>query len=176
MREWLGKRWVLLLVLAVFIICKVPHLSYPFYWDESWPCEAAVKAMYGHGPSLMPNAINPDLSRGHPLFFHAAAAVWMRVFGASHVAQHSFALLIAVMVLVLVYEAGLRMFNQRVSVISLLLVATQVVFFVQSSFMFPEVLLGLLVFAALYFYAQSKSLVAGIALTALFFTKESGLV
>ncbi len=176
MREWLGKRWVLLLVLAVFVICKLPHLSYPFYWDESWPYEAAIKAMYAHGPSLMPGAINPDLSRGHPLFFHVAAAVWMRVFGTGHVSQYSFALLIALLLLILVYEAGLRMFNTRVAVMSLLLISTQVVFFVQSSFMLPEVLLSLLVFASLYFYAQNKFLLAGITLILLFFTKESGLV
>ena len=176
MRFFLEKRWVLLLVLVVFIICKLPHLSYPFYWDESWPYAAALKAMYLHGPSLMPNAINPDLSRGHPLFFHAAAAIWMRIFGTGHIAMHSFALFIAVLTLILVYEAGLRLFKQRVAVISLLLIATQVVFFVQASFVLLEVLVALLVFASLYFYAQGRYLLAGVALTALFFTKESGLI
>ena len=176
MREFLSKRWLLFLVLVVFIICKVPHLSYPFYWDESWPYAKAVKAMYMHGPSLMPGTVDPELSRGHPLFFHAAAAIWMDIFGTSHVAMHSFALLIAVLFLILIYEAGLRLFNRRVAVISLLLVATQVVFFIQSSFLLFEVLVGLLVFASLYFYVQRSYLLAAIALTALFYTKESGLI
>lgn len=176
MREFLSKRWVLFLVLAAFIICKVPHLSYPFYWDESWPYATAVKAMYVHGPSLMPGAIDPKLSRGHPLFFHATAAIWMDIFGTSHIAMHSFALLIAVLFLALIYEVGLRLFNRRVAIISLLLVATQVVFFVQSSFLLFEILVGLLVFASLYFYVQRNYLLTAIALTALFYTKESGLI
>jgi len=106
---FLKPRWVLFLVLVIFIACKIPHLYYPYYWDESWPYAVAIKDMYKHGISLLPSAIDPELSRGHPLFFHAFAAIWMNIFGASHVAMHSLALFISVLFLIAVYEAGLRL-------------------------------------------------------------------
>jgi len=172
----LKTRWALLLILAVFIICKVPHLFYPYYWDESWPYAVAIKDMFHHGVSLMPTAVDPELSRGHPLFFHAAAALWMRIFGDSHVAMHSFSLLISVVFLVSVYEAGIRLFNARVALLGTLLVAIQVVFFVQASFVLFEMLVAFLCFTSLYYYSIDKYVMTVLCLTALFYTKESGLI
>ena len=85
--------------------------------------------MYQHGPSLLPNAIDVQYSRGHPLLFYASAAAWMRLFGDSNTAQHSYALCIAVLCLITTYEVCLRLFNRRTAEIGLLLVATQVIFF-----------------------------------------------
>ena len=154
MAGFFKNRWFLFLVLTVFIICKIPHLYYPYYWDESWPYAVAVKDMYKHGISLMPSAVDPELSRGHPLFFHAVAATWMNVFGSSPLAMHSFALTISILFLISIYEAGLKLFNQRVAMISLVLIAAQVVFFVQSSFVLFEVLIAFLSFLSLYFYVR----------------------
>ena len=172
----LKTRWVLFLVLVVFIVCKVPHLFYAYYWDESWPYAVAIKQMYHHGVSLMPTAVDPELSRGHPLFFHAAAALWMNIFGSSHVAMHSFALLIAVLFLIAIYEAGIRLFNQHVAVLSIILVAVQMVFYVQASFVLFEMLVAFLVFLSLYYYTVDKYFLTALCLTALFYTKESGLI
>ena len=80
---FLRDRWPLLVVLLVFIILKLPHLDYLFYWDESWPYASAVNEMYQKGVSLSPIALGGEISRGHPLFFHAAAATWMNIFGDS---------------------------------------------------------------------------------------------
>ena len=172
----LKPRWVLLLVLIVFIACKIPHLYYPYYWDESWPYGTAIQEMYRHGISLMPNAIDAEISRGHPLFFHSIAAIWMHIFGSSHFAMHSFALFISVLFLIAIYEVGLRLFNQRVAVTSILIVATQVVFFVQSSFVLFEMLVAFLAFLSIYFYVKDKYVLTILCLTALFYTKESGLI
>ncbi len=176
MINFIKNRLALFLVVIVFVICKIPYLFYAYYWDESWPYVPAIRAMYRHGASLMPGSVEPNLTRGHPLFFHAIGAIWMNVFGASHVSMHSFALLISVAMLVVVYEAGLSLFNKRVAIMSLLLVATQVIFFVQSSFLLPEVLVALLVFLSIYFFVKDKYLLAALCLTALFYTKESGLI
>jgi len=176
MTAFLKTRWVLLLILIIFIIFKIPHLFYPYYWDESWPYAVAIKDMHHHGVSLMPTAVDPELSRGHPLFFHAIAAIWMNIFGSSHLAMHSFALTISVLFLISIYEAGIRLFNQKTAVMSTLLVAIQVVFFVQSSFVLFEMLVAFLVFLSLYFYARDRYFVTAISLTALFYTKESGLI
>lgn len=176
MKGFIKKYWILIVVLAVFIFFKIPHLFYPYYWDESWPYAPAIKQMLHHGISLMPGAVEAELSRGHPLFFHAIAAAWMQVFGSSHVAMHSFALTISILFLIAVYEAGLRLFSQRTATLALLLVSTQVVFFVQSSFVLFEILVAFLCFLSLYFYARNKYVLTAITLSALFYTKESGLI
>ena len=176
MTLFIRNRWILFSVLIVFIICKIHHLYYPYYWDESWPYAPAIKDLYHHGISLMPNAIDAEISRGHPLFFHSIAAIWMHIFGSSHFAMHSFALFISVLFLITIYEVGLRLFNQRVAVISILLVATQVVFFVQSSFVLLEMLVAFLAFLSIYFYIKDRYILTVLCLTALFYTKESGLI
>jgi len=167
---------VLIVVSVLFVLFKIPHLLLPFYWDESWPYVPAVREMYRNGISLLPGAVNPDLSRGHPLFFHSIYATWMHIFGSSNKALHSFALFISLGFLVTIFEVGYRLFNQRVAIISLLLVATHVSFFVQSSFVLPEIMVGFLAFLSIYLYVKEQFLFATLSLTALFFTKESGLI
>ena len=166
----------LVCVLLLFIFFKIPHLSYPYYWDESWPYAPAIHEMAQHGISIMPNALDAELSRGHPLFFHALAALWMIVFGSSHVAMHSFALTISVLFLIAIYQTGLTMFNKRVAILALVLVASQELFFVQSSFVLFEMLVACLAFLSLAFYVRRYFFLASVCLTALFYTKESGLV
>jgi len=176
MVEFIKSRWVLIVVLVLFILFKIPHLLLPFFWDESWPYVPAIKQMYLNGVSLLPGAINVDLSRGHPLFFHALGAIWMHIFGTSNFSLHSFALFISLLLLVTVFEAGYRIFNHRVAAISLLLVATHVSFFAGSAFVLLEILVALLAFLSIYLYVKEQFLLATLALTALFLTKESGLI
>ena len=167
---------ILLLALVAFSVLKLPHLTYAYYWDESWPYAPAIRQMYTHGVSLMPTAVDPELSRGHPLFFHALGAMWMHVFGGSHTSMHSFALAISLGVLVAVYVAGLKLFNRNVAILALLLTGIQVVFFVQASFVLFEMLIALLAFLSIYQYSVGRYWAAGVCLTALFYTKESGLI
>lgn len=176
MRQFLKERWFLILLLIVFIILEVPHLHYPFFWDESWSYAPGVMLMYKHGPSLMPNAIDTFYSRGHPLFFYASAAAWMDIFGSSHIAQHAYSLFISVLLIISTYEICYKIFNKRVAVMSILFIAVQVMFFVQASFLLPEILVALLILLTLYFYVKRKYLFTFLACTALVFTKESGMV
>lgn len=176
MREYLKDRWVVIAGLAVFIVLKIPHLTIPFYWDECWPYAPAVKAMAHHGISLLPGALEPDLSRGHPLFFHALGGAWIKVFGYSNLSLHCFALMLSVCFLIVVYEAGYRCFNKRVALLAFLLISTRESFFTQSSFVLPEVLVAFLSFLSIYLYARQRYFAATLALTALFLTKESGVI
>lgn len=173
---FIKNRIFLFIVLAVFIALKIPHLHYAYYWDESWPYAAAITDLYHHGISLAPDAIDAELSRGHPLFFHATAASWMSIFGRTHIAMHSFALLIAVLFLIAIYETGIRLFNPKVAALAVLMVATQEMFFVQSSMLLLEVLVAFLCFMSLSFYVAEKYFFTALSLTMLFYTKESGLV
>lgn len=124
----------------------------------------------------MPGAIDPELSRGHPLFFHAAAATWMNVFGPSHISMHSFALSLSLLFLISIYELGLRLFNRNVAVLSTVMVALQVMFFVQSTFVLFDMLVAFLAFLSLYFYSKNMFVATALCLSALFYTKESGLI
>lgn len=176
MFQFLKSWWVLLVVVTLFILFKIHHLAYPYYWDESWPYAAAVADMYRHGISLVPGSVDPELSRGHPLFFHAVAALWGKVFGMSHVSMHSFGLTISMLFLIAVYEVCRRLFNVRVAIMSLLLVSTQVLFIVQSSYLLLEMLVALLAFMSLYHYIRGNFIQTCLYLSALFYTKESGLI
>jgi hypothetical protein len=176
MENFIRKRWFLLLVLVIFIICKIHHLYYAFYWDECWPYAKGVNEMFKNGVSLLPGAIDGTISRGHPLFFHAAAATWMHIFGTSHVSMHSFALFISILVIISMHEIGLKLFSSNVAMLSVILITTEVMFFVQSSFLLFEILVGLLAFVSIYFYVKRKYFLSTICLTALFLTKESGMV
>ena len=176
MLSFIKSRWVLLLVITLFILFKIHNLFYPYYWDESWPYASAVSYMFHHGISLVPGAVDPNLSRGHPLLFHAAAALWGKIFGMSHVSMHSFALTISMLFLIAIYETSSRLFNKRVAIMSLLLVATQVLFIIQSTFLLLEMLVALLALLSLYHYIKGNHLQTGIYLSMLFLTKESGLI
>ena len=130
--------------------------------------------MYDHGPSLMPNAIDTGFSRGHPLLFYASAATWMKLFGISHVSQHSFSLFISCLTLILIYEACHALWGQRVGVIALLLTATQVMFFVQSTLLLPEIMVALFSVGSIYYYSRQQHIRTFLCLSALLLTKESG--
>jgi len=176
MKEFLKNRWFLLLVLAVFVALKLPQLQYPYYWDESWPYASAIRAMHDAGPSLLPSAIDPELSRGHPLFFHFAASCWMKVFGASLVSMHSFSLFVALLCLVALHEVVLKLYGAKGAIAALLFVASREAFFVHSSSVLPEILVALLALLSLGYYARRRYLLAGAALSALFLTKEPGVI
>jgi len=169
-------RIFLWLLLAAFVLLKLPHLDVPFYWDECWPYATAVRRMYEHGPSLLPGTIGAEYYRGHPTLFYFLASGWMKLFGTSHVAMHSFPLFVSVLLLISVYEAGLRWYGPAAAMTASLLVAFQVAFFIQASFLLPEVLLAFFAFLGLCFYAARKYLLTALALSCLFYTKESGMV
>jgi hypothetical protein len=175
MTEAIKGRWVLILMVIAFVVAKIPVLHYPFFWDESWSYVPGIKLMYQHGPSLMPNAIDLFYSRGHPLLFYASAAAWMHVFGTSNIAMHSFGLFISVLLLITVHEICLKLFNKKIAILALLLVAGQVIFFVQSTMLLPEVMITWLSLLTLYYYSSQKYWQTFIACTALLFTKESGM-
>src|SRR5678815_2254311 len=101
----------LVLIVVVFIVVKSPHLIHPHYWDESWSYATAVQKMYEQGPTLLPGIVDVDATRGHPLFFYAAASAWMKIFGASLVSKHSFGLCASVLLLIAIYEFCYKLYN-----------------------------------------------------------------
>lgn len=171
----LSSRSLAYCLVLLFIVLKSAHLDYPFFWDESWPYASAIHEMYKVGPSLSPSAIPPELSRGHPTLFIFLVSVWMKLFGTSLTAIHSFPLFIAALFSLAIYETGRKLFSARTGVLALLLIIFQAVFFVQASFVLLEVFLAFFGLLSLYFYAKGKLTLLSLSLLILFFTKESGL-
>lgn len=162
-------------IIAV-VIFKIPHLSLPFFWDEAWVYAPAVKLMGEGLPSLMPDAIPVNYTRGHPLLFHFLASLWLKVFGNSNESLHTFALSISVALLLIVYYLGKIIFNKDVAVAATVLVSVQAVFLAQSSFLLPEMLLSVFVLLTIFCFLKEIKTRYVIAATALLLTKESGVI
>jgi hypothetical protein len=100
----------------------------------------------------------------------------MHIFGNSHVSMHSFALFISLLFIVTIFEAGYRVFGWRVAYTAVILVCSQEMFFMQSSYVLFEVLVAFLCFLSIFLYIRGQYFRTAVCLTMVFFTKESGLV
>ncbi|GAA4461696.1 hypothetical protein GCM10023093_06790 [Nemorincola caseinilytica] len=171
--SYISHRILFYIALLVFIIFKIPYLSDAFYWDESWVYAPAIKSMYQAGPSLMPDVIPVEYSRGHPLLHQFACAVWMYVFGSSNLSMHSFALFLSAMLAISLFEVMRRLFDENIALISALLLLVNVTFFAQSSFVMTDIPLALFALLGIYYYAGERYIRAILALTVLYYIKES---
>jgi 4-amino-4-deoxy-L-arabinose transferase-like glycosyltransferase len=166
----------LIFLCALFVAAKLPHLSLPFFWDEAWPYSTGVFYMYSHGLSLLPGAIPFDISRGHPLFFHFISTLWMKIFGTSLVAVHSFPLLVSILFIVCIYFFCADFFSETVALVSCLLIMLQPVFFSQAAMLLPEILVALLTLLSLWTCLREKRWLYILFASLLLLTKESGVV
>ena len=106
MRHKISKHFPLLFfLLSVFLLLmyKWSHLSLPFFQDEAWVYGKAVRMMADKGLSLMPNALDDELVRGHPLLFHFIFAAILKVLGNSVFNAHLIALGISISFLFLLF-------------------------------------------------------------------------
>jgi len=166
----------LLGIIAALVAFKWQHLELPYFWDEAWVYAPAVLEMHKNGLSLLPDAIPPELSRGHPLLFHFLAALWTKIFGTGFFAVHSFPLLVSVALLIAVYCFGKTFFSPLVGLLSVLILAVQPLFLAQSSFLLPEIMLALWTVLCLYYYLKEKWILFIVFASLMLLTKESGVV
>lgn len=171
-----NKYWPLLLIVVSFTVVKLPHLSHPHFWDEAWSYATAVQLMYEQGPTLLPGTIDVEATRGHPLFYYLAASSWMKIFGDSLVSKHLFALFFSLLLLIAAYLACVKLYNVRVATLATVLFAAQILFFVHSSMLLPEVMVALFFFTSIYFFVTEKYMALALSLSLLYLSKESGLV
>ena len=167
---------MLLLCIIAVVIFKIPHLNLPFFWDEAWVYAPAVKLMGEGVPSLMPDSIPVNFTRGHPLLFHFLASSWLKIFGESNSSLHSFALLVSVFLLLAVYYFGKNIFNKDVAIAATVLLSVQSVFLAQASFLLPEILLSLFVILTIYYFLKGRKIGYVISGSALILTKEPGII
>lgn len=162
--------------LVLFIALKIPHLSYAFYWDESWVYAPAIYSMYDHGASILPSSIPAELSRGHPLLFHAAYVLWMKLTGATNCSMHLLSLIWSVGLAISVYTIMARRFGEETALVGTLILLCTHEFFMASTFVLNDIMLGWLSLLAIHSYAQHHIRITALLLTMLLLTKESGVV
>jgi len=177
MKKYFSDKYFLgvLVLIIAFIIFKIPYLSLPYYWDEGW-FSYATHAMYDNGLRLLPDAIPVELSRGHPVLFHFFAAAWMRIFGTSIIASHTFPLFLSVCLILVLYITAKKIFSPEVGFISCIVFSLQQIFLAQSSFLLLEVMLSLFAVLTLFAYLTSKKILYILSGTLLLMTKEPGII
>lgn len=169
---WIG----VIAVILGFIIYKWGQLNIPYFGDEAWVYAPALQKMCDNGLSLLPNALPVELSRGHPLLFHFLGGAWLKIFGTSFTANHGFALFISVCLLLSIYIFAKEFFSRLVGLISVLFMVVQPLFIVQSSMLYPEILVALFTIITLFAFLKERKLLYVIMGTMLLMTKESGVV
>ena len=166
---------VLGMIIAV-ILFKLPHLGLPYFWDEAWVYAPAITKMWENGPSLLPNAIDSEYSRGHPLVFHFLGGVWMKIFGNSTTSVHSFALAVSIGVLLALYRFGKQFFSPKVGLIAVIFFGMQRAFLAQSAMLLPEMMMALWTLLVMLTWFQKKRFGFAIFASLMLLTKESGVV
>jgi 4-amino-4-deoxy-L-arabinose transferase-like glycosyltransferase len=162
--------------LILFIFCKIPFLNMAFFWDECWSYAPALRKMSETTISLLPGAIDTFNYRGHPLLFYALGGAWLKLFGTSYIAFHSYGLVYGVGLLFIVFLLIKKIANASLAFFAVLIIATQGFFIIQSSTVLPEIAVAFWVVLSYFFYLHQKWLGYFIACSCLLLTKESGIV
>jgi hypothetical protein len=160
-----------------FIMYKFDDLFLPYFWDELAGYVSGIFHMVDNGVSLLPSAVPPELSYGHPLFMHAFMATCIKLFGDDVYILHSITLLFTLLLAYGVYLLSLELIsNKQIAVFSFLIFLVQPIVLAQSTQVLLEVLLALLSVYAILFYLRKNYIVAAIFCTLAVMTKETGLV
>lgn len=166
---------VVLVGLIGLVIFKAGYLDLPFYWDEAWVYEPAVHAMSEGRIGLLPSSLAPELSRGHPLLFHALAAGWSKLFGDSRVVLHLFALTVGILLIVATYRFASASGSRTMGAMAALLVAVNNKFLAQSGLLLPEIMLALFLVLAIHALVVESMPWFAVWGTCALFTKETAI-
>jgi 4-amino-4-deoxy-L-arabinose transferase-like glycosyltransferase len=167
---------VLLILIVAFVLFKIPYLSVPLYGDEAWVYGPAVVQLLKNGISLLPSGLHPDLSRGHPMIFHAIAALWLQIFGTSVTAMHVFSLALTCITFILLFALTTKLANQKAALFATLFCMLQLPILEQSGMLLPEMLLSAFTLGAFWAYLQKKYWLYFLFASGAILTKESGIV
>lgn len=167
--------WILV-VLLLFTAVKIPALSVPLFWDEVGVYGAAGLYMHDHAISMLPAALPPELSRGHPLLYTCIQAIWFSLFGDTVLGGHIGNLCISLVLLYSVWFIMHKRVSARAALIAVCLIAIQPIFFAQSVMILPEVLLTLFMLWALFCWIEQRYLGFAIFATLAILTKETAVI
>lgn len=161
--------------LIVFMCLVFPHLSLPFFWDESWVYGPAVRQMAHDGLSILPDGLALSMSRGHPLLFHNIYGLWLQIFGNTIFNAHLLSLLISITFLCSLFYIAYKWTNFSGALLTCLYILLQQIFIAQSCLVLPEILLSLFLLWGTYFFIEKKWVSYFIIISLAFWIKESTL-
>jgi len=170
------KKYLFLVPIVLVLCTKFSQLSLPCFWDEAWSYFPAIRQMAANGPSLIPGVISADLEKGHPLFFHFIAAIWMKVIGKSVISVHYFAFTISISTLLISYFSLKKLVNRETALVAVLCLSVQSLFLAQATFLLPEMLVTLLLILSFYFFNRQKYLLYAISSSLMVLTKETTII
>ncbi len=167
---------LLFVVLLLFAILKVWHLSVPLFHDELGVYGRAFFYMIEHGPQLLPGGMDHFITRGHPLFFSFFVSSISLLLGGSFIAARTVVLILSLALLFSTYSLAKEFTDKKWALITATCLAFQPLFFAQSTLLLPEILLSLLGSLCLWSYLKNKYFIYFIAATLLVLTKETSIV
>lgn len=166
-----------ILLLIVFAVLKLQHASTPYFWDELGVYVPGALKMKDMGTiGLLPSALEPLYSRGHPLLFVCTQAAAFDFFGDTPFSGHCFSLFLALATLAALYLTTANLFNKATALISCLLLAVQPVFYAMAGMILPEMMLTLFTVPTLWAIIRQKWLIYAIFGSLAMMTKESAII
>lgn len=167
----------LAIILIIFICCKLSVLRTPYFLDELGVYAPGALKMKDSGTiSLLPSALEPLYSRGHPLLFYFCYASVYKLFGDSIVVGHAFAVILGCITLIAIYLIAKDLFGQLTALVTAALLAAQPIFFAMSGMVLPEMLLTLFIVIAIWSLIRKNWGVYCLASALAILTKESALI
>lgn len=176
MKSPISTSYLFFIYLFSWSVLRVFYLDFAFYWDEAWVYAPALRVMSELGPSIMPDAIPEFYSRGHPLLFHFLGGIWLKIFGTSYISFHSYALSISILFLLATYTTLKEWSNEKVALISVILLSFNKTFFAEASTVQPEVMVALFTILSLRYFILNNNVLYILFTSLLLLTKESGII
>ena len=176
--KYLKHPWIFLaLSVIITVLVKIPHLGFPYFWDEAFSYIPAIQEMAKNGPNVLPGTISLFLSKGHPLFFYFLASSWMKfVAGNSVVLMRLFPLLISLLALCAFHRFAKRHTNLPLANFSVLLLSVQPIFLAQASLVLPEIFLFTLFMLSFDCYLSGKYIWYAFVGSLMILTKETAAI
>jgi 4-amino-4-deoxy-L-arabinose transferase-like glycosyltransferase len=158
------------------VFFQLNTFSLGHFWDEAWVYAPAIRTMATTIPSILPDAISTDLSRGHPLLLQFFGGMWMKIFGMSNTSAHVFAMCITLSTMIIVYRLLKKSFGGNAALLGVALVSLQGLFIAQSLMLYPEMLMSLGLVLALKGLIEKKTATFIVGLSISIYSKESAVV
>ncbi len=170
-----NKHLVLILVALVFVVIRIPYLDTLLFWDEIGVYGRGIYYMLDGTVSMHPSALDPVISRGHPLLFTYLYAAVARMVGEDIVVLRSLSLLFSFLLLLtpllFVRERGWRW-----SVVCTVLIGVQPILAAQSIAVLPELLVTLLSIVLIWAYLGRRLILYFLVGSALVLIKETAII
>lgn len=176
MKSWINHRFLFLLFsVAIMLAIKIPHLGYPFSWDEAWSYYLAILKMVETGPTLLPGSIDIGNSRGHPLLFYFIMSWWIKLTPEIIWLNRIAPMLISILVLFAFHRLVFTNISLLAANLATLLLSVQSLFLAQATLVLPEMLLTLFLILALHSYLKGRYWLFALWATLMVLTKETGV-